>query len=134
MRKAILVVLSILAVSLLMVSCAPQPAGKAVEAELEQLSDAELEQAIAEGEAAESKALAGQAYSAAATQKLLPAYKVAYKRVKAARVKAAAQPAACQQRGWECGELQVNTTKYNCGTCTGGSYCEPTYGKCQFLQ
>lgn len=126
MRKAILVVLSILAVSLLMVSCARQPAGKAVEAELEQLSDAELERVITEGEAAESKALAGQAYSAAATQKLPSAYKVAYQRVKAV------PSSACQERGWECGELILQ--KVNCGTCPPSSYGCTEEGKCGYLK
>ena len=123
MRKAILVVLSILAVSLLMVSCAPQPAGKAAEAELEQLSDAELEQAIAEGEAAESKALAGQAYSAVLVKRLPSAYKVAYKRVKAA------QPTVCPT-SWECDSEGRYTY---CGTCPKNWNCEPTWHTCKPL-
>ena len=84
MKKNILVILGVLAVSLLMVSCAPAQTGKAVEAELEQLSDAELEQVIAEGEAAQSAAVAGQATASSkvAAAKLPYAYKVAYARLK----------------------------------------------------
>jgi len=118
---------SILAFSLLVVSCAPAQSGKAAEAELEQLSDAELEQAIAEGEAAESAAVAGQAGGPEArvsASKLGAAYKVAYKRLSSKPLVAQLVP-SCPST-YECGEYvipeKVETIvtpeqRLNCGSC-----------------
>lgn len=97
MKNKILLLLSMMVVFLLVVSCAPSQTGKAAEAELEQLSDAELEQVIAEGEAAGSAAVAGQATatSRVAAGKLPSAYKVAYKRLQKSLVVAPIALSGC---------------------------------------
>ena len=65
--KKILLVLSLLIVAMFLVGCAEKELSseeqKALESELDQMSDEQLDQVIQEGESEDTKALAGQAYS-----------------------------------------------------------------------
>jgi len=67
MKKSIFVVLSLLVIAMFLVGCAPQEElsqedQQALEAELEQMPDSELDQVIVAGEVDEGAAIAGQAY------------------------------------------------------------------------
>ena len=66
MKKIVFAVLSLLVISMFLVGCAEKELTKeeerALEVELEQMSDEELDSVIQEGESEDTKALAGQAY------------------------------------------------------------------------
>ena len=68
MKKSIFVVLSLLVIAMFLVGCAPQEElsqddQQALDSELSQMSDEQLDQVIEEAESQDAGALAGQAYS-----------------------------------------------------------------------
>jgi len=68
MKKSIFVVLSLLVIAMFLVGCAPEEKlgpeeQQALDSELSQMSDDQLDQVIEETESQEAGALAGQAYS-----------------------------------------------------------------------
>jgi len=71
MKKAIFTVLSLLVVAVFLVGCSPKEVpNEKVDAELQELSNEELDQVIKEGGAEEGKALAGQASQFRMTREL----------------------------------------------------------------